>query len=149
VSRPTGSLPEGLLEKPALCHAAAGKSPCSPCFGATQWPSANLASSTALAQSVSSLTQMVPKPLRDTGRAMSENVELVRSIYTALKHGDPKPAEWADREIEFTFADGPSPGTSTGVAEMIERWQDLFTAVVRLVIYFDRDRALADLGLAE
>src|SRR3954451_19169686 len=59
---------------------------------------------------------------------MSENLDLVRSIYAALERGDPNPAEWADPEIEFRFADGPSPGISTGVTAMVERWQEFFTA---------------------
>jgi ketosteroid isomerase-like protein len=133
---------------------------------------------------------------------VSENLDLVRSIYAALKRGDPKPDDWADPEIEFAFADGPSPGTWTGVSAMVQAWLDFFTMfegyytepyelreldeervlvfdhvrgrartsnvdlsqisprgadvwhvrdgkVTRLVIYFDGDRALADLGLEE
>jgi ketosteroid isomerase-like protein len=131
---------------------------------------------------------------------MSENVELVQSIYEALARGEPKPADWAHPEIEFVFADGPSPGTSTGVAAMVAAWRDYLDAwedyrsepeefrelddarvlvldhvqghgrtsgvdlgqvplksadlfhfrdgkVVKVVIYFDRARALSDLGL--
>jgi ketosteroid isomerase-like protein len=142
-----------------------------------------------------------PWPLRDTGRAMSKNLDLVRSIYAALKRGDPKPSAWADTEIEFAFVDGPSPGTWIGVPAMIQAWLEFFAMfegyytepyelreldhervlvfdhvrgraksssvdlsqispkgadlwhvrdgkVVKLAIYFDGDRALADLGLA-
>jgi ketosteroid isomerase-like protein len=131
----------------------------------------------------------------------SANVELVRSIYASLERGDPNPADWAHPEIEFVFADGPSPGTWTGVAGMIEAWRDYMDIweeyysqpdeirelddervlvfdtvhgrakasgvdisqispkgadlfhirngrVTRLVLYFDQERALADLGLA-
>jgi hypothetical protein len=43
-----------------------------------------------------------------------ENVDLVRSIYTPQEHGDYSSAEWADAEIEYVIADGPTPG----------RWKD-------------------------
>jgi ketosteroid isomerase-like protein len=127
----------------------------------------------------------------------SANVELVRSICTGWERGDFTDAGWADREIEFAIADGPTPGSSTGVAGMAEVWRDALSAwegftgeaeeyrelddervlvltrhsgrgrgsgleldpmwtraanlfhirggkVTRLVFYFDRDRALAD-----
>jgi ketosteroid isomerase-like protein len=133
---------------------------------------------------------------------MSENLDLVRSVYASWKRGELKPHEWADPEIELVFADGPSPGTWTGVAGMIEGWRDFFgdfedyytepfelrelddervlvfdsvrgrakttgvdlaqispkgadvwhvrnDKVTKIVLYFDRDRALADLGLDE
>jgi ketosteroid isomerase-like protein len=131
---------------------------------------------------------------------MAGNVDLVRSLYASLKRGDANPAEWADPEIEFVFADGPSPGSCKGVAAMVQAWRDYLDAwegyysepeeireldeervlvfdrvrgrastsgldiapvspqgadlfhlrhgrVTRLVLYFDRRKALADLGL--
>ena len=54
---------------------------------------------------------------------MSENLDLVRSIFVAWERGDFGETDWADPEIEHVFADGPNPGS------------------------FQRDRALADLGL--
>jgi ketosteroid isomerase-like protein len=133
---------------------------------------------------------------------MSENLDLVRSIAAAWKRGDYGSVEWADPEIEWVIADGPAPGTWTGVAGMAEGWRDVLGAweslrgeveayreldadrvlvlfryggrgktsglelgqvgaksaqvfhvrdgkVTRLVTYWVRDRALADLGLAE
>jgi ketosteroid isomerase-like protein len=131
---------------------------------------------------------------------MSENLDLVRSIYADWERGDFSSADWADPDIEFAFADGPEPGRWTGRQEMAKRygewlagWKDfqaeperlivvdstrilvlvhnsgrgrrsgvemehrsvanLFEIedgqVTRLVLYWDRNRALADLGLAE
>jgi ketosteroid isomerase-like protein len=131
----------------------------------------------------------------------STNLELVRSIFAAWERGDYSSAGWASPEIEFVVADGPSPGSWTGMAGMVAGWRDFLDAwddwrghaeeyreldeervlalivgtgrgklsgvdagqmavrganlfhiqagrVTRLVIYFNRDRALADLGLA-
>jgi ketosteroid isomerase-like protein len=131
---------------------------------------------------------------------MPSNLELVRSIYAAQKRGEPNPRAWAHPEIELVFADGPSPGSWTGVDRMVEGWRAYLDAwenyyseplemrelddvrvlvfdrvhgrakasgvdlgeisphsadvwhvrdgrVVRIVVYFDRERALADLGL--
>ena len=135
---------------------------------------------------------------------MSENLDLVRSIYAAWEHGDYGSFEWAHPEIEWDFAaDGPTPELRTGVAEMEDTWraytsdfegtrhkadqyieldgervlvlqhlsgrgkasgldldrlQSLGAAVLfhirdgrvtRLIGYFDRANALADLGLKE
>jgi ketosteroid isomerase-like protein len=132
---------------------------------------------------------------------VSANLDLVRSIYAAWERGDFDSAEWASPEIEFVFADGPSPGRWKGLVGMAEANRDWLSAwadvrqevdayreidaecvlvlhrfgargkrsgldleqmrregaglfhvrdgeVVRIVHYFDRDRALADLGLA-
>jgi ketosteroid isomerase-like protein len=135
----------------------------------------------------------------ERAQAMSENVDLVRSIYTAWERGDFSSAEWAHPEIEFVVPDGPDPGTWRGLAEMRESWRSQVSAwdearaeaeefrelddrrvlvlshfsgrgktsglevgqkgaelfhvrdgkVTRLVTYWGRARALADLGLAE
>jgi ketosteroid isomerase-like protein len=133
---------------------------------------------------------------------VSANVDLVRSIFAAWERGDySRSAEWAHPDIEFVFADGPTPGRWTGLAGMAQGWRDLLGAweqfaskadeyraldgervlvlahwsgrgrtsgleldevgtkgaglfhvrdgrVTRLVNYWDRERALADLGLA-
>jgi ketosteroid isomerase-like protein len=133
---------------------------------------------------------------------MSENLDLVRSIYAAWERGDFSSAEWAHPEIEYVIADGPTPGRWSGLTGMMEgsrtflsAWEDfraeaeeyreldgehvlvLFDPsghgktsgvelqaarakgasllrirggkVTALTWYFDRDRALADLGLKE
>jgi ketosteroid isomerase-like protein len=128
------------------------------------------------------------------------NLDLVRSIFAAWERGDFSSAEWAHAEIEYVFADGPLPGSWSGLAGMAEGerhvlsgWEELRVKadeyrelddervlvltrgggrgkssgldlgqlrargahvfhirngkVTRLVIYWDRDRTLADLGL--
>jgi ketosteroid isomerase-like protein len=131
-----------------------------------------------------------------------ENVEIVRSIFAAWERGDFSSAEWAHPEIELVIADGPTPGSWTGAAEMAQVWREGLSAfeelrneadeyraldeervlvlmhfrgrgktsgvevgdiqmkganvfhlrggkVTRLVLYWDRERAFADLGLEE
>jgi ketosteroid isomerase-like protein len=134
---------------------------------------------------------------------MSENLDLVRSIYADWERGDYfTSTDWADPEIEFVVIDGPNPGTLRGVAALGDNWREfqgawadyslkaedyrqldderilvmvrlsgrgkasglevaqtgsraatIFTVrggnVGKIVVYWDGDRALADLGLAE
>jgi ketosteroid isomerase-like protein len=133
---------------------------------------------------------------------VSENLDLVRSIHAAWERGDYSSAEWAHPEIDFVVADGPTPGSWTGLAGLAEGTRDWLSAwedaraevddyrelddervlvlvhvtgrgkasgleigqvqakganlfhvcggkVTRLVLYMDRERALADLGLEE
>jgi ketosteroid isomerase-like protein len=130
----------------------------------------------------------------------SANVELVRSIFKAWGRGDWTSSDWAHPEIELVHADGPAPGSWTGVAGMAKglrgflgAWEELRSVadeyrelddervlvlfhiagrgktsgleleqmwtkavnlfhvrggkVTRIVLYFDRERAFADLGL--
>ena len=57
-----------------------------------------------------------------------ENVEIVRSIYAAWEHGDWSPIEWADPQIQWVSADGPAPGTWTGLEGMAEGWRAWLSA---------------------
>jgi ketosteroid isomerase-like protein len=131
----------------------------------------------------------------------SANLDLVRSLYEAWERGEWGSVEWAHPEIEFAFADGPTPGSWTGVAAMVNAWRDFLSAwedvrveveeyreldgervlvlvqyrgrgkasglelgqmltktagvfhvrggkITRIVLYWDRERAFTDLGLA-
>jgi ketosteroid isomerase-like protein len=131
----------------------------------------------------------------------SANMDLVRSIFADWEQGDFSSAEWADHAIEYVFADGPHPGTWTGLAGMSRANRDFLSAwdgwrieadeyreldaervlvlahmtgrgktsgleltqmgalganlfhlrdgrVIRLVLYWDRERMLSDLGLS-
>jgi ketosteroid isomerase-like protein len=130
---------------------------------------------------------------------MSENLDLVRSIYADWERGDLSSTEWAHPDIEYWIVGGPEPGRWCGVRALIQRsreqvrefddfhievdgcrrldeervlvlWQFrgrgkasglepegtgayLFHVrdreVTRLIHYWDRGDALADLGLEE
>jgi 2-(1,2-epoxy-1,2-dihydrophenyl)acetyl-CoA isomerase len=60
------------------------------------------------------------------------NLELVKAISTAWASGDFSRADWADPEIEYVIADGPSAGRWSGLSGMSEAsrtwlsaWEDL------------------------
>jgi hypothetical protein len=133
---------------------------------------------------------------------MASNVELVRALHAAWERGDFSSVDWAHPEIEFAIADGPAPGSWTGLAAMGQAWREYLSTweaysigteayrelddervlaltelsgrgkssglevgqvrtkaanlyhlssgnVTRLVLYFDRERALAELGLPQ
>jgi ketosteroid isomerase-like protein len=79
----------------------------------------------------------------------SANLELVRSIYAARERGDFSSGEWAHPEIEFVFADGPSPGRWTGPAglatatrDWLSTWEDFRVARVDEYRELDPQRVL-------
>jgi ketosteroid isomerase-like protein len=133
---------------------------------------------------------------------VSENLDLVRSIYADWERGDFNRTDWAEPRIEYAFVDGPEPGRWHGLAEMGRAWGKVVRTtedyrvqavehreldhervlviarrsgrgkmsgldlaempdenatlfhirdgkVTKLTLYFERDRALADLGLEE
>ena len=59
---------------------------------------------------------------------MSTNLDLVRSIYADWEWGDYSAAGWAHPQIEYVFADGPAPGSSTGLTGMADRLRDFLSA---------------------
>ena len=73
-----------------------------------------------------------------------ENVELVRSIFATWERGDYSSAEWAHPEIEFVAADGPTPGSWTGLAAMARAWREALSAFEELRAEADEYRALDD-----
>jgi ketosteroid isomerase-like protein len=130
---------------------------------------------------------------------MSENLDLVRSIYADWERGDFGSAEWAHPQIEWEYVGGPEPSKGIGIGDLgramrtwlpaWNRWQvaaaeyreldelrvlvldenfatgktsgiemrsqaaNLFEVrdgnVTRFLHYWERDRALSDLGLEE
>ncbi|HWG08942.1 MAG TPA: nuclear transport factor 2 family protein [Solirubrobacteraceae bacterium] len=75
---------------------------------------------------------------------MSENLDLVRSIYAAWERGDWTSTEWADSEIEFVIPDGPDAFSSTGAARMAELWREYLSAWEGYRIEADEIRELDD-----
>src|SRR6478735_4370068 len=59
---------------------------------------------------------------------MSENLDLVRSIYAEWERGDFRSVEWADPEIEFVVTGGPADGNWTGLAGMTEGFRHFLDA---------------------
>ena len=60
---------------------------------------------------------------------MSENLDLVRSIYADWERGDFSKVEWADPELSFVFADGPLPGEWRGVGIAATIWSNFLATM--------------------
>ena len=72
----------------------------------------------------------------------STNVKLVRSVYEAWERGEFGSAQWADPEIEFIFADGPHPGTWTGLEGMARAQRDFLASWAQWRIEAEEYRVL-------
>jgi ketosteroid isomerase-like protein len=71
-----------------------------------------------------------------------ENVEVVRSIYAAWERGDFGSTEWAHPDIEYVHADGPSPGSWSGLTGLAEGGRSWLTAWDEYRIEVDECREL-------
>jgi ketosteroid isomerase-like protein len=75
---------------------------------------------------------------------VSANLELVRSIFAGWERGDYSSTEWAHPRIEFATADGPTPGSWTGQAEMAEWAREWINAWEDFRIQVNEYRELDD-----
>jgi hypothetical protein len=73
---------------------------------------------------------------------MSENLDLVRSVYTACERSEFGVVDWAHPESEWVMADGPTPGSWKGLAGMAEGFQGWLSAWEDLRFFADEYREL-------
>jgi hypothetical protein len=59
---------------------------------------------------------------------MSENLELVRSIFADWQLGNWSSASWAHPEIEYVMVDEPGSHVHVGLAEMARAWRSFLSA---------------------
>jgi ketosteroid isomerase-like protein len=75
---------------------------------------------------------------------VSQNLDLVRSIYADWERGDWSSADWADPDIEFVLADGPEPSYSTGIAEMAAAWRTRLNVIEGIRVVAEEFHQLDD-----
>ena len=75
---------------------------------------------------------------------MSENLDLVKSIFEAWRRGDYTSADWADPNIEFAMVGDLIEGQWKGVAQMAEAWTGLLRSWDDLKSVPDAIRELDD-----
>jgi hypothetical protein len=63
---------------------------------------------------------------------VSENLDLVRSIYADWERGDFRSTDGADPAIELLMPDGPEAGTRTGHEDMAAGWLGFLGASVNI-----------------
>jgi ketosteroid isomerase-like protein len=73
-----------------------------------------------------------------------ENLDLLRSVLAAWEGGDYSSTEWAHPEIEYVVADGPEPGSGTGLIGLAQAWGAWVSAWEDLRIEVDEYRELDD-----
>ena len=59
---------------------------------------------------------------------MSENLDLVRSIFAGWERGDFSSVEWAHPDHEYEIVGGPTPGRWQGLFAMREAWREILSA---------------------
>jgi ketosteroid isomerase-like protein len=79
---------------------------------------------------------------QERGQAMSENLELVRSICSVWERGEYGAVGWAHPEIHYAHVGGPAPGTWTGVAGMAQGWRDILSVMTEHRVTVDEYREL-------
>jgi hypothetical protein len=82
---------------------------------------------------------------------MSEKLDLVRPIFGMWERGDFSSTEWMHPGIEFDGPDGLDGSRLTGMAAVADAWRVWLSTGLdyRVEADWDRERALADLGLAK
>ena len=76
---------------------------------------------------------------------MSENLDLVRSIFADWERGDYfRSAEWAHPEIEFVRPEGPDPGRWRGLDGMAQGWRSQLSVWENWRVEVDEYRELDD-----
>jgi hypothetical protein len=75
---------------------------------------------------------------------VSENLDLVRSIFADWERGDFSRADWADPGIEFTIADGPDPSVSRRLAGMAKALRARLSAFTDFRVEADEYRVIDD-----
>lgn len=79
--------------------------------------------------------------MRDNDR-MSENIDLVRSIFACWERGDWTSSDWADPEIEYVMVDEPGARTRTGLGAMALAWGEYLSAWNEYAVKADEYREL-------
>ena len=75
---------------------------------------------------------------------MSENVDLVRSIFAAWERGDFSSVAWAGPNIQYMLVGGPEPDSWTGLSGMVASWRDWLSTWEDVIFEAEEYRELDD-----